>query len=992
MLPLSAKSERALRDLAGRVADALDETGGVRLADVALTLSVGRSHHAHRLAVAADSTPAARAALLAFAHGTRSSALTGVREGAGPPDVAFLFTGQGSQYAGMGQSLYDREPVFRAALDRCAAILAPHLERPLLSVMFGPDGSVIDETAYTQPTLFALEVALVELWRSWGVTPSVVMGHSLGEDVAACVAGVFSLEEGLPLIATRGRLMQELPRDGEMAAVFAGEEVVARVVAPYADRLAIAAVNGPDTVTISGERAALRAAVAHLEREHVKVKPVVGSHAFHSPSIDPMLAPYEAAARRVSYRAPAVPLISTLSGLAAGSEILDPSYWRRHVREPVRFGRAMESLWESGCRTFVEIGPMPVLMGMGRRAVPDGGTWLPSLRKGRDELGEMSSALAGLYVAGADVDWRGVHAGRARSRVALPTYPFERTRYWPEALARADRPAAAAAGTHWERATTAAARQAGEGPLDLDLASYPAKWAALDELAVGYMAQTLSRLGVFVRAGEQWRVEDLIASLNIAPLYTTLIRRWLDALSARGHLRREDETYVADTPLPDLEPNARAHRAEPLFEDYRAALDYVTRCGRMLPDVLTGKESPLETLFPDGSTVIADGLYSTSAYARYANSIVREAVSAAAAPASAGRPLRVLEIGAGTGGTTAALLPALPAAATAYCFTDVGPLFLGKARDRFAAYPFVSYRTLNIEAHPRDQGFAPQAFDVVVASNVLHATRNLHETLDHAAWLLGPRGLLVLYEATSHPLWFDVTTGLIGGWQRFADDLRGDVPLIAPAVWERALLQHGFDAMRAYPEPGAPAEVLRQHVLVARREDVAVSREAVSDAPEAAGTFSAAVAQAPVDVNVREELAGLPELERHERLVLLVRDVLVGVLRLDPNEPPGREERLMDLGVDSLMAVEFRNVLTSALALERKLPATLIFDHPTIEAVARFVGREGFPVSGVATADRADGRVTVDATPTGTLLTAEDLEGLADEDVEALLNKRLDSL
>jgi SAM-dependent methyltransferase len=331
----------------------------------------------------------------------------------------------------------------------------------------------------------------------------------------------------------------------------------------------------------------------------------------------------------------------------------------------------------------------------------------------------------------------------------------------------------------------------------------------------------------------------------------------------------------------------------------------VTRCGDNLLEVISGRESALEMLFPDGSSEIADGLYNTSPLSRYSNGIVRAAVVAAASPLAQDRPVRILEIGAGTGGTTAALLPAIAHLPVSYCFTDVGPLFLAKARERFATYSFVSYRALDIERSPSAQGFGAHEFDVVVASNVLHATRNLHDTLAHVADLLTPAGLLVLCEATTHPFWFDVTTGLISGWQRFEDDLRDDVPLLAPDAWQHALAGHAFDAVRAYPEPGSPAQVLRQHVFVARRGAARAIQESTTrlEAEPAAAALPARPVAAEPSL---ESLAALPPSERHERLVALVRDALVRVAGLDNARPPGRDQRLMELGVDSLMALELR--------------------------------------------------------------------------------------
>lgn len=434
LLPLSAKSETALRALAGRYAAFLQENGDVSLADLCYTAAVGRDHFAHRAAFTAGDRDVLLAALQPFAGQAPASAAPKTA----PGPVAFLFTGQGAQYPDMARCLYESEPVFRAALDRCAELLRPHLEQPLLSVLFTdgeqgePSPCLLDETVYTQPALFAVEYALAELWRAWGIEPDVVMGHSVGEYVAACVAGTFSLQDGLRLIAARGRLMQQLPRDGAMAVVFASEERVNAALEPYADRVSVAAVNGPENVTISGAAVALEAVVEELEAQGIETRPLTVSHAFHSPLMAPILESFAAFARTVTFHPPRLPLVSNVFGrLFEEGETPGAGYWREHVRRPVRFADGMQTLADAGVSIFLEIGPQPHLLGMGCRVLPSTeGLWLPSLRRGRADDEVLRESLGALYEAGADVDWESVYADRRHRKVSLPTYPFERERYW----------------------------------------------------------------------------------------------------------------------------------------------------------------------------------------------------------------------------------------------------------------------------------------------------------------------------------------------------------------------------------------------------------------------------------------------------------------------------------------------------------------------------------------------------------------------------------
>ncbi|MDT5211269.1 MAG: hypothetical protein QOF67_3684, partial [Mycobacterium sp.] len=377
VLPLSARSPAALVQVAEQYRNWLDTHPEATLSDVCFTAGVGRAHFEHRAALVVNSRESASELLGALADDRPAPGLMRGIDADTPPKTAWLFPGQGSQFAGMARELFDTEPVFAETVTRCAAAVSEVLEKPLLDVIFDADGSdgqdTLRQTEYAQPALFAVEMGLARLWQSWGFEPDVVLGHSVGQYSAACVAGVFSLEDGALLIAERGRLFGSLPAGGRMAAVFAAAERVESLTDEF-PRLSVAAYNGANTV-LSGPAEDLDTVVGRLVADGVRCDWLETSHAFHSPQLDPILDDFESYASQFNYSAPQRTLVCNRTGAALGRNAkLDGPYWRRHARQPIEFAKSVGTLADLGCALLLEIGPQPVLTASALRAWPDPAT------------------------------------------------------------------------------------------------------------------------------------------------------------------------------------------------------------------------------------------------------------------------------------------------------------------------------------------------------------------------------------------------------------------------------------------------------------------------------------------------------------------------------------------------------------------------------------------------------------------------------------------
>ncbi|MUH00296.1 SDR family NAD(P)-dependent oxidoreductase, partial [Scytonema sp. UIC 10036] len=1151
LLPLSAHSPEAVKSLAQAYQNFLEsqEFDAAALQDICYTASVRRTHQEHRLAVVVNSPAQVKESLQNFVQGnTDVNVSFGRKNRRRRPKVAFVFSGQGPQWWAMGRELLEQEPVFRSVMEQCDELIKSHTGWSVLEELTKEDASQsrLQETEFAQPAIFALQVALARMWRSWGIDPDAVVGHSLGEVAAAHISGAVTLEDAAYLICHRGRLMQQATGNGKMAAIELSAKETERLLSGYEDRLTIAAMNSPTSTVISGEPFAVESVLKLLQQEQPQVfcKLLPVNYAFHSPQMVPFAVELVQYLHQIQPQQGTIPFFSTVTGQMSHGADLDATYWGRNLEQSVRFADAIEELAIAGQTIFIEVSPHPVLSGYISQCLNHlnkEGTVLPSLRRGQRERATLLSSLSNLYTQGFPVNWQQLYPSTG-SVVSLPSYPWQRQRYWferkkqkpvlhtrgtslhpllgqrvrsplkeilfeselsvdlqpflvdhqvygmvvlpgagyleialagavaalglgsnclkqvliqealilpedsgrlvqliltpeeangqvsfrilstevdgaedsatswiqhaagkidagktysvqsfisfkelqerfqeqlsvedfyqqlqkrglfygpsfqgieqlwrrdgealgrirlPEALVReaqayhlhpvlmdsgfqllfatlaspgeedtylpvgldslhlyrrpdtqlwihgrirhkegtnqetltsdlwlfddAGQIIAEIEGFHVKRAKREALlhntqenlsnwlyevewqpklRQGQSLPADYmfsplqvrdriqplvsklsvkhGMEVYEELFLHLEALSAAYVLQAFQKMGWEFHPQVRFTNNSLAQKLGIIDRYHRLLGRLLEMLHEEGVLRQSgSEWEICQVPCSEVVPLEMHNAILAKYPAFEAELILLGRCGEKLAEILRGECDPLQLLFPDGDLTSAENLYQNSPGSHVFNRLVQEAVSVAIERLPKGRTVRILEIGAGTGGTSSYVLPHLPANQAEYTFTDVSHLFMSNAQEKFRDFPFVKYQLLDIEQDIESQGFVPHQFDIILAANVIHATLSLKESLKHIQQLLAPEGMLVLFEATGPQRWLDLTFGLTEGWWRFADiDLRPAYPLLAPYQWQNLLQEAGFIETAAIPQAELSSNSLSyQSVILAQ--------------------------------------------------------------------------------------------------------------------------------------------------------------------------------
>ncbi len=1133
LVPLSARSPKALKALAKAYAQHLGQWDGKAspsLEDLCFTLSARRSHFDHRLAVVARTREELVEKLLGFAESDTEPALQmGHASSKVHPQLAFVFSGQGTQWWGMGRQLFEQEPLFRTVIEECDEILKGLAPWSLVEELTRDESrSRLHETSIAQPCLFALQTGLSALWRSWGIEPYAVAGHSVGEITAAHIAGALSLEDAVRVIYHRGRCMDLASSHGRMIAAAMTENEARTIVSGLEDRVSVAAVNSPSSITLSGDAEALAQIQEALDEQQVFYKPLRVDYAFHSPQMDPVREELLASLSGITPRKPSKLMISTVTGRPCIEPLCDAEYWWQNVRQCVRFGDAILSLIDAGLNHFVEVGPHPVLStyvleSLSSRHVD--GLVVPSLRREQDELVQMMSSLGTLYTHGYPVPLSRLYpTGRF---LKLPSYPWQHQPHWHESesvrisrlglqahpllgkrLATADPswkveltrishsylhdhrvhghvvfPAAG----YIEMALAAAREVFGSGTYVLEEIEFPAalflpeggesasvqttvyrqdstfsiasrtgtaseQWtvhargkmrlehesrakdtvelkdlrarcpeqlscddtyrkfsdhgllfgpsfrgivqvcrghdeaygmieppenvtqelathvlhpalldpclqvlsevraeqanqlhpgtylpvsvtnvrvfrgaragvvsharatvlsprsvegditimdrdgtvlatiqgfqaqsvemqntgmdnpdnwiyqyswrakepgertryrravdylpsadelhqhlrqighrltqsigwageveAELNKLCTGYILRAFEQLQWDMIPGARVQTETLLTRLGILPKFSRLFAHYLDMLAEDGILRRDGPEWVIVKRL-QIDEDELVQRYSSILQRFPAVypqMMLIDMCGHQLAGVLTGSVDPLQLVFHEGSAAQLSQFYYSSPSFRWHNMVAAEAVKIAAAHLPDDKTIRLLEIGAGTGSLTSHILPFLPPQRSQYVFSDISPSFVQQAARTFQDYPSVEFKILDIEQDVTAQGFVPNSFDIIIASDVLHATADLRRSLSEVRTLLAPGGMLILIESARTSRWVSLVFGLMDGWWKFSDfDLRPTFPTLSQEGWLSLLADQGFKepfALSDAPDKSVP----HQAVIVA---------------------------------------------------------------------------------------------------------------------------------------------------------------------------------
>ncbi|HDL9555719.1 TPA: L-histidine N(alpha)-methyltransferase [Escherichia coli] len=805
-LLLSAASDSALRRLATDYAGALRENADASsLAFTAL--------HARRLdlpfRLAAPLNRETAEALSAWA-GEKSGALVYSGHGASGKQV-WLFTGQGSHWHTMGQTMYQHSTAFADTLDRCFSACSEMLTPSLREAMFNPDSAQLDNMAWAQPAIVAFEIAMAAHWRAEGLKPDFAIGHSVGEFAAAVVCGHYTIEQVMPLVCRRGALMQQCA-SGAMVAVFADEDTLMPLARQF--ELDLAANNGTQHTVFSGPEARLAVFCATLSQHDINYRRLSVTGAAHSALLEPILDRFQDACAGLHAEPGQIPIISTLTADVIDESTLNQAdYWRRHMRQPVRFIQSIQVAHQLGARVFLEMGPDAQLVACGQREYRDNAYWIASARRNKEASDVLNQALLQLYAAGVALPWADLLAGDGQ-RIAAPCYPFDTERYWKERVSPACEPADAALSAGLEVASRAATA--------LDLPRLEALKQCATRLHAIYVDQLVQRCtGDAIENGVD--AMTIMRRGRLLPRYQQLLQRLLNNCVVDGDYRCTDGRYVRARPIEHQQRESLLTELASYCEGFQAIPDTIARAGDRLYEMMSGAEEPVAIIFPQSASDGVEVLYQEFSFGRYFNQIAAGVLRGIVQTRQPRQSLRILEVGGGTGGTTAWLLPELNGVpALEYHFTDISALFTRRAQQKFADYDFVKYSELDLEKEAQSQGFQAQSYDLIVAANVIHATRHIGRTLDNLRPLLKPGGRLLMREITQPMRLFDFVFGPLVLPLQDLDAREGEL-FLTTAQWQQQCRHAGFSKVAWLPQDGSPTAGMSEHIILATLPGQAVS-------------------------------------------------------------------------------------------------------------------------------------------------------------------------
>ncbi len=724
--------------------------------------------------------------------------------GSSPAAPIFLFAGQGTYQGDMGWELYNSEPAFREAFDACNQILVTNHQVDLHQTLWGsaPHGGPtpeLTETRVAQPALFVVEYALVQLWGAYGVTPGSMIGHSLGEFVAACIAGVFSLDDALALVVARGEVMQRAPA-GSMLVVSSSAESVA---AHLQGDVGLAAINGPESVVLTGPSNALSALVVEFGRANVDCSLLPVKHAFHSTLMDTASQEFASAVAQVDRQRPRIPFASNVTGTwIRDEEAIDPQYWARHIRRTVMFLAGMEVLAASGSLA-IEIGPGNSVAPLAARCSPRLSVVgsMPSTFEKKSGDAVFLEAVGSLWRRGAEISWGKYEETRRHLDSSLPTYPWHRERYWIDNAAHPPRQIIEEPGSQRWAAMKATAATYSSVRMSLDELTISREVLVhdyIDRLCVSLVYSAFDELGLVG--------SDKGGHRRIDPRYEHFVNYWTTLFVDQGVVKQNHgadqeggRSLVAVRPpeVPDW-PLPGPSTGDPTSVSSLAAV--VEQVGGQLVDILIGDTEPRELLYPDSLASKDDNAYDDRYVQRFFGGMIGSVV-AQYRDHDEGEGLQILEVGGGQGMTTRTILPILSAHAETYVFSDVSQYFLNEASELFEEYDNVEYERYDFNLDPGSQGFSGREFDLIVATLSLHVADDLSETLANLRSMVAPGGVLLLWELIEPLSSFAMIEGTL------MPEIRdGERTPCAPGVtterWKSLLTQNGFSEVLAFPESG----------------------------------------------------------------------------------------------------------------------------------------------------------------------------------------------